>query len=190
MDHNTSETSQPEKGRRPERLLWFKDWALLLTVPAVIAVDQFTKFLVKMNLDLGESWPAEGLVRLTYGTNTGTAFGLFPNQTGVLIVASVIAIGFLVYFYRAHAMPRAVLRFAIGLQLGGAFGNLFDRLRSGSVVDFIDIGWWPIFNVADSSIVLGMTLLIGILLLMETDDKGASTTPRSVRPSEGDGNGT
>ena len=75
----------------------------------------------------------------------------FPNQTTLLIVVSLVAIGFLFYFYRAHAMPSLVLRFAIGLQLGGAFGNLIDRVLNGEVVDFIDVGPWPIFNLADSS---------------------------------------
>ena len=139
----------------------------LLAVPLVLALDQLTKQLVRANLELGESWPATGLVRLTHGTNTGTAFGLFPNQTFVLVVASIVAIGFLVYFYRAHALPRPLLRLAIGLQLGGALGNLTDRLRTGAVVDFIDVGVWPIFNLADSSIVVGMTVLVSILVLSE-----------------------
>ncbi len=78
-------------------------------------------------------------------------------------------------------MPRALLRFAIGLQLGGALGNLIDRLRTGAVVDFIDVGAWPIFNLADSSIVVGMALLVGILLL---GDAG-SRTP--AEPEDGSG---
>ena len=155
----------PSSAPAKERQWWYPDWLLLLTAPAVFAADQLTKYLVRQNLELHESWPEEGLIRLTHGTNTGSAFGLFPNQTFLLIVASVVAIGFLVYFYRTHAMPRRLLRFAIGLQLGGAFGNLIDRLRAGEVVDFIDVGWWPIFNVADSSIVVGMALLVGVLVL-------------------------
>ena len=65
-------------------------------------------------------------------------------------------------------MPRPLLRLAIGLQLGGALGNLIDRVRDGKVVDFLDVGPWPIFNLADSSIVVGMTLLFGILLLADS----------------------
>ena len=163
------------------RLAWYRDWVLLLAVSGVLAVDQLTKYLVRTNMRLGESWPSEGLFRLTHGTNSGSAFGLFPNQTVLLAVASVVAIGFLVYFYRAHAMPRALLRFAIGLQLGGALGNLIDRLRTGAVVDFIDVGAWPIFNLADSSIVVGMALLVGILLL---GDAGSKTM---AEPEDGSG---
>jgi len=170
----TSATPETAASPPPERFSWYRDWVLLLTAPAVLVVDQLTKYLVRANLALGESWPAEGIVRLTHGTNTGTAFGLFPNQTAVLIVASFIAIGFLVYFYRTHALPKPILRFAIGLQLGGAFGNLLDRLRTGAVVDFIDVGWWPIFNLADSSIVTGMAILIGVLLLGDIRQRSAA----------------
>ena len=147
---------------------WQRDWILVATIAAIFAADQFTKFVIKGTLRLGESWPAEGLIRITHGSNTGTAFGLLPNQTLFLIFASIIAIGFLVYFYRAYALPRPILRLAIGLQLGGAFGNLFDRVAFGAVTDFIDVGWWPIFNIADSSICVGMATLIIVLLLFDS----------------------
>ena len=153
------------------RLTWYRDRVLLLAIVAVLAVDQLSKYLVRANMRLGESWPSDGLFRLTHGTNTGSAFGLLPNQTVLLTVASVAAIGFLVYFYRVYAMPRPLLRLAIGLQLGGALGNLIDRLRAGEVVDFIDVGAWPIFNLADSSIVVGMTMLFGILLLGDSGER-------------------
>ena len=150
------------------RWTWQRDWILVATIAAIFAADQFTKFVIKGTLRLGESWPAEGLIRITHGSNTGTAFGLLPNQTLFLIFASIIAIGFLVYFYRAYALPRPILRLAIGLQLGGAFGNLFDRVAFGAVTDFIDVGWWPIFNIADSSICVGMATLIIVLLLFDS----------------------
>jgi signal peptidase II len=167
MAENTGqESSRQATSSRPEPgFTWYRDPVLILTVPAIFVLDQLTKYIVSTNLRLGESWPAEGLIRITHGLNTGTAFGLLPNQTLLLVVASFVAIGFLVYFYRTHALPSPLLRLAIGLQLGGAFGNLIDRLRTGAVVDFIDIGWWPIFNIADSSIVVGMAILVGVLLL-------------------------
>ncbi len=168
------------------RLAWYREWVLLLSVSGVLAVDQLSKYLVRTNMRLGESWPSEGLFRLTHGTNSGSAFGLFPNQTVLLAVASVVAIGFLVYFYRVHAMPRALLRFAIGLQLGGALGNLIDRLRTGAVVDFIDVGAWPIFNLADSSIVVGMALLVGILVLADA----GSQTQAEPEDASGDSDGS
>lgn len=163
----TTEATEEESGGgfRPA------DHAWLLLAPAAFALDQLTKLFVRGNFELGESWPATGFFRLTYGTNTGTAFGLFPGQTLALVLASVFAIGFLVYFYRAHGLNRPLLRAAIGLQLGGALGNLVDRLRTGAVVDFIDVGPWPIFNVADSCIVVGMVVLVSVLVLAGRDDR-------------------
>ena len=165
---------------------WQRDWILVATIVAVFAADQFTKFVIKGTLRLGESWPAEGLIRITHGSNTGTAFGLLPNQTLFLIFASIIAIGFLVYFYRAYALPRPILRLAIGLQLGGAFGNLFDRVAFGAVTDFIDVGWWPIFNIADSSICVGMATLIIVLLLFDSRKEMTS----EGEAAEGDASGS
>ena len=160
------------------------DRLLLLTIAAVFAADQLTKFIIKSNMRIGESWPSEGLVRITHGTNTGTAFGLLPNQTLFLIFASLIAIGFLVYFYRAYALPKPILRFAIGLQLGGAFGNLFDRIAFGAVTDFIHVGWWPIFNIADSSICVGMaTLAIVVILFDRTPKAQAAADPDEKNPN-------
>ena len=174
----------PEIGRS-----WYRDWLLLSTVPTVLFLDQISKLIIKNTLHLGESWPAEGLFRITYGTNTGTAFGLFPNQTVFLIIASFIAIGFLVYFYRTHAQPRPMLRLAIGLQLGGALGNLLDRILYGSVVDFLDVGWWPIFNLADSSIVVGMAILVGVLVFFDrsSDQEKPLEGAPSPHVNEGDG---
>ena len=170
-----------------QSLRWYRDWILLLTLSSVLVLDQLTKYLIRANLRLGESWPREGLLRITHGSNTGAAFGLFPNQTAVLIVASLIAIGFIWYFYRTHVMPRRLIRLAIGLQLGGALGNLIDRLRVGAVVDFINFGWWPAFNVADSSIVVGISLLIGVLLLYgEESESRPDAGPESRTSGESD----
>ena len=176
-------------GEVAERLKWYRDWILLLTIPAVFAADQITKFAIKGTLRLGESWPTEGLIRLTHGANTGTAFGLLPNQTLLLIFASIIAIGFLIYFYRAYALPNPILRLAIGLQLGGAFGNLFDRVAFGAVTDFIDVGRWPIFNIADSSICVGMATLIIVLLLFDRKQQAdtAPNAPQAGSASDNDG---
>lgn len=140
-------------------------WPVGVVAGTVFAVDQLTKYLVRANLAIGESWPAEGFIRLTHGTNTGTVFGLFPQQTLLLTLASFFAIGFVIYFYRAHGGSGWLSQLNVGLLLGGAFGNLLDRLAWAKVTDFIDVGPWPIFNIADSSIVVGITLLIATTLL-------------------------
>ena len=166
----------------PARLVWYKDGLLPATVLTVLALDQASKYLVRSYLPLYHSWPDQGIVRLTHSTNTGTAFSLFQDQTTLLIVASLFAIGFLFYFYRTQALSSRLLRLAIGMQLGGAFGNLIDRLRVGAVVDFIDVGWWPIFNLADSCIVVGISVL---LVTMVFSGEATKKTPEAVRPVPG-----
>ena len=158
----------------------FRDKILIGTVIGAFVLDQVSKRVITSLMELGESWPSEGFFRITYGTNSGTAFGLFPNQTTLLIVVSLVAIGFLFYFYRAHALPSLLLRFAIGLQLGGAFGNLIDRVLNGKVVDFIDVGPWPIFNLADSSIVVGIFILMAVFLLTKESTEERPVVPASI----------
>jgi signal peptidase II len=107
-----------------------------------------------------------GLVRLDFTRNTGAAFGMF--QSGGLLfaaVAIVVSLSILV-FYRRIADSALPVRLALGLILGGALGNLADRIRLGYVVDFIDLRWWYVFNLADSAIVVG----VGILLLLTSLD--------------------
>ena len=126
-----------------------------------------------------ESWPKTGFLRITNSSNTGTAFGLLQDQTAFLIVASVFAIGFLYYFYRTQALNNHLFKLAIGLQLGGALGNLIDRVRLGAVVDFVDVGPWPIFNIADSSIVSGIVILIAVILLKKNERQPESNSPEA-----------
>ena len=143
---------------------WSRHQGFVLLVLAVLVVDQLTKYLVTTSLVPGESIPSRGIFHITYTVNTGSAFGLFPNQTLFLIVASAIGITVLLLFYRTHPVPGPWLKLSLGLQLGGAFGNLTDRALLGHVVDFIELGWWPVFNVADASIVSGLFLLAFFVL--------------------------
>ncbi|MBI4234569.1 MAG: signal peptidase II [Chloroflexi bacterium] len=145
-----------------------RDSFLLPIFAIVLLADQLTKSLVESHLARGESVPREGLVRITHVTNTGSAFGLFPDQTLFLIIASFVGVGVLLLFYRTHTLPGPLMGLSLGLQLGGAMGNLVDRVRLGYVVDFIDLGWWPVFNVADSSIVIGIILLGGMILFSQS----------------------
>ena len=133
---------------------------------AIVALDQATKFVVRANLDVGESFP-DWPVRFTRVNNTGSAFGLFTDQTLFLIVASFVAIGVIIYFYRQLAGTSALLRASLGLQLGGAVSNLADRIRDGQVTDFVDFQFWPVFNVADSSVVIGIGLLAWLIIVRE-----------------------
>ena len=168
--------TEAARGGKPSALDGLiRAWPVGAIAASVFALDQLTKYLVRANLAIGESWPAEGFFRLTHGTNTGTVFGLFPQQTLLLTLASFFAIGFVIYFYRAHGGNGWLSQINVGLLLGGAFGNLLDRLVQAKVTDFIDVGPWPIFNIADSSIVVGITLLIATTLLYgDGQDKDAT----------------
>ena len=147
-----------------------------------LSIDQLTKYLVTQNLAIYQSWPTDGIFRITYVTNTGTAFGLLQNQATFLTIGSFIAIFFLYYLYKNFIFENKLLNVAVGLQLGGAIGNLIDRLRLGFVIDFIDIGWWPVFNIADSSIIIGITI-ISIFIIFEprqnTQNKKQTETTES-----------
>ena len=149
---------------RPKLL---RDLLLWAVVAGIIVLDQATKFAVQAFMDLGQSIPTSGFIRFTYVTNSGGAFGLFMGQTVLLTAASFVGIGVLLLFYRTHPWPGRFVRLSLGLQLGGAIGNLIDRLYVGEVVDFIDVGPWPIFNLADSSIVVGIGLLLALFLFFE-----------------------
>ena len=128
----------------------------------VVIIDQVTKAIAVTNLTSAGSIPAIGtIVSFTLVKNTGAAFGLFRYQTTVFVAISVIAIAFTI-FYLVKKKPSLYLPFA--LILGGAIGNLIDRLRFGHVVDFIDLHFWPVFNVADSCITVGAVLLFVMIL--------------------------
>ena len=143
----------------------FVDPFAWLMFALALGLDQFTKWLVTSNLALFESVPEEGFFRITYVWNTGTAFGLFTGRGDILTVVSLVAVAILIFFYRHAGRESLVVRLAIGLQLGGALGNIVDRFRLGHVTDFIDVGPWPIFNIADSSIVIGIGLMVFYLFV-------------------------
>lgn len=138
---------------------------MLLLAALALAADQLTKFLVRDFLALRESIPAEGFFRITHTYNTGSAFGLFQGHNFPLIFASLVGITVLVIIYHSQRRPTGLLRLSLGLQLGGAAGNLLDRVLWGRVTDFLDVGPWPVFNLADASIVTGLVLLAWIFLV-------------------------
>ncbi len=134
----------------------------------VLGADQISKYWVLSNLSPGQSWnPIASLtpwVSVTHVTNTGAAFGLFPDLGSLFVVIAVIVVAAIIFYYRRLPAGQWWLKVSLGLQLGGALGNLLDRLRLGYVVDFIDFKIWPVFNLADSSIVIGVVVLAYYLL--------------------------
>ncbi len=146
----------------------FREYRLLILVVVVtFSLDQTSKYITIQNLSLGQSWPATGFFRFTHIANTGSAFGLFNNQNFILTLAAFVGIGILVYFYRSSQNASLWTTISLGLVLSGAIGNLTDRILIGHVTDFIDIGPWYIFNIADASIVTGMIILISSKLFLE-----------------------
>jgi signal peptidase II len=151
-------------------------WAVFLGVAALVLVaDQVSKYLVLGNLSVGEMWNPVPLLRpfvtLTHVTNTGAAFGLFQEYGTLFAIVPFLVVGGMLIFYRYLPPGQVLLKVSLGLQLGGAVGNLVDRVRLGSVVDFIDFKIWPVFNVADMAIVAGVAILAFYLLFGTQEDE-------------------
>ena len=157
----------------------------------VFAVDQATKYAVASLVDRGDAVTVTSFLRITHVTNTGSAFGLFQGQSGFLVLASVIGVLAVVFYYRANGRESLLLRFALGMVLGGALGNLSDRLFRGAVVDFIDVQiWsgihWPSFNIADSSLLIGLTLLAFYVTRQRDPRRGRLAPPVPAATTGGD----
>lgn len=144
-------------------------WAFLSIVVPIMTIvflfDQVTKYWAESTLCPFNSFPAQGSFKFVCTYNTGSAFGMFQDQTIPLIFASFAGIGLLLWIYKTHLIRGPWLHLSMGLQLGGAVGNLTDRLRFGQVTDFIQLAFWPVFNLADASIVVGVILLVAVFLL-------------------------
>ncbi|WP_166397465.1 signal peptidase II [Rubrobacter marinus] len=144
--------------------------ALVLAL-AVFAVDQGLKRLVEGSMRLGESIPLiDGVLHLTFIKNPGGAFGILGGQAGILLLGSAVAVAFVLWMLLAGEPTRATTA-GCGLILGGAAGNLVDRILEGEVTDYVDLRVWPIFNAADVAIVLGVGLLLLAALRPEGDAK-------------------
>lgn len=138
-------------------------WLVVITV-LLIALDQWTKWLVRSNLAMGDIWsPFEWLTpyaRIVHWYNTGVAFGMFQGVGWLFAILSMIISVFIVIFYGKIPAEDWPLRLALILQLSGALGNLIDRLTVGHVTDFISVGNFAVFNVADSCITVGVVVMI------------------------------
>lgn len=159
---------------------YFRDYVYLVLISGfIIIVDQWTKSIVRTNLAYGETWtPWAWLApyaRIVHWSNTGAAFGMFQDFGGVFaVLAVVVALGILL-FYPQIPHSQWPLRLALGMQLGGALGNLIDRLKfGGSVTDFISVGSFPVFNIADASISLGVAMLVLGMWYLERKEKKTS----------------
>ncbi len=141
-----------------------------LTTLLVLMIDQLSKLWVVNNFAPGESRVVlDQVLWLTYVQNQGAAFGILQGHSWLFFICALLVIVILVAINSKQHLP-ATMQVIFGLIMAGAIGNLLDRLRLNYVVDFFDLGWWPVFNVADMAIVCG-----GILLVLQLlwDEKGA-----------------
>lgn len=144
---------------------------LIVTATLVVGLDQWTKYLVRERLSFQSSWLPSSLewlspyARIVHWNNSGAAFGSFQNGNAVFTALAIAVIAAIIYYYPRVDQSDWTLRLAMGLQLGGAAGNLIDRVQLGRVTDFISVGSFPVFNIADSAISIGVAiLLIGVWL--------------------------
>jgi signal peptidase II len=141
-------------------------WLVLVVVAsAAVLADQLTKQLVGRTLTLGDSVDIVGPFSIHHVQNSGIAFGLFGSRTSIVIAVTAIAVGAMLVFFARSGRRHPVLPVALGLVLGGSIANLIDRIRLGHVTDFLDFVAWPAFNLADTFIVVGVTILFGTLVL-------------------------
>jgi signal peptidase II len=154
---------------------------LIVTAIVIISLDQYTKYLVRQNLDLWtETWvPWDWMlpyVRIVHVQNTGVAFGMFQGFGDIFsIIAIIVALIIVFYFPRVPASDWS-LRLAMSLQLSGALGNLIDRLTIGHVTDFVSVGNFPVWNIADASITIGVVVLILGVWITEIEEKKKKVT--------------
>jgi signal peptidase II len=157
-----------------------------LVTPFVILIDQYTKYLIVQKFRLGETIPViSGFFNLTYIRNTGAAFGLLAQaepgfRVPFFVIVPIVALLAIAYIFKKISATDQKLSMALSLVIGGAIGNLFDRLQLGYVVDFLDFHWnyayhFPAFNVADSAICVGVGILVlDLLTQKEVSDASAA----------------
>ncbi len=151
----------------------FRLWSFI-TAFVIVGLDQITKAWIRANLQLGETVFQWGFFRIDFVNNTGAAFGIFPKSYVLFTIVS--SLGTLAFCALAYFSDRIQLlngrwpKVALGLMLAGTMGNLLDRLFVGYVTDFIDFTYWPVFNVADASISIGVALFVLIFLTQNKNE--------------------
>ncbi len=162
---------------------------LFIVAGLVIALDQWTKAVVRATLSPSQVWLPEGLdwllpyARIINWYNSGAAFGMFQGQGWVFTVLAFVVAGLIIYYYPRVEAEDWWLKLAMGMQMGGALGNVIDRLTRGQVTDFISIGTFPVFNVADSSISVGVAILLLGVWVKESQER------KQARAAAGEGLG-
>ena len=146
---------------------WSEWLALLAVVAAAVAADQLTKHIVSTELAVGEKGAALGPFSIHHVQNSGIAFGFFSGATSIVTLLTAVAIGWMLVFFARSGSRHPVLPVALGLVIGGSFSNLVDRIRLDHVTDFLDLLYWPAFNLADTFIVVGVGMLLAALVIAD-----------------------
>lgn len=155
-------------------------WAALgVVASAAVLADQLTKALVSSRLPLGDAVAHAGPFSIHHVHNTGIAFGLFSDRTSGVILVTSIAVVAMVAFFARSGRRHPLLPVSLGLVLGGSVSNLVDRLRLGYVTDFLDLDYWPAFNLADTFIVVGVALLFVSFVAADRTSPRIGTAPLS-----------
>jgi len=149
--------SVAERSLRATPFEWFALGAIAI---AALLADQLTKLLVVRTLDLGQVVDIAGPFTIHYVRNSGIAFGLFATWADVVTLITAGAVAWMLVYFARSGARHPVLPIALGLLIGGSAGNLVDRIRLGHVTDFLDLTYWPAFNLADSFIVTGVVVLL------------------------------
>ncbi len=148
---------------------------MIILAAVIIGFDQITKGLVRSNLEFGQIWmPWDWLLpyaRIIHISNTGAAFGLFKGANAIFMILAVIVAGAIIYYFPSVSKKDWIVRVALSMQLAGALGNLIDRIAIGHVTDFVSVGNFPVFNVADASITIGVGVLIIGMWVQEKREK-------------------
>jgi signal peptidase II len=165
--------SVAERSLAAERRQWI---GLAVVALAAVAADQLTKHVVASSIALESAVKLVGPFSIRHVQNSGIAFGLFSSATAVVIVLTVVAVAWMLVFFARSGARHPALPVALGLLIGGSVSNLVDRVRLGYVTDFLDLRWWPAFNLADTSIVVGVAVLLGSLLLADRSPRRRADT--------------
>jgi signal peptidase II len=174
---SSTDALTPVVGARRSLAARTQQWAGLLAIAvAALLGDQLTKHLVSSHLALDGERHVAGPLSIHHVQNSGIAFGLFASATPIVTMLTAVAVGWMIFFFARSGSRHPVLPIALGLLIGGSASNLTDRIRLGHVTDFIDLRFWPAFNLADSFIVLGVLVLLAALLLPQR----AQRRPRAV----------
>lgn len=166
-----------------------RSYWLFIVAGLIVVIDQVTKWLVVTNIPYGGIWsPWDWLTpiaRIVHWSNTGVAFGMLQGMNPVFIGLAIVVSGMIVYYYQKLEKQDGLLKLALMLELGGAIGNLVDRIRFGHVIDFVSVGNFPVWNVADACITVGVIILLFGVWMQEKREKNRQAEAAPTETSNG-----